>query len=205
MAAVEKKAEADDGGMVVACRLKGGGRKAFARTREVGRDLIVRPFVVPPFVCLRLDPDENGAPERVELSGAEALGASQFGFHALAFCAPTCATSSSTPQSRARVRKRCCRAEGEGVKSLWRSILDMRIEGDWRAQVISPEAEKSTLGWVRTASRRSRMRALSPMARSCATNLEQRLAVKSSVGHAAGDVCSLSLSSTEWSSKVRPS
>ena len=36
MAAVEKKAEADDGGMVVACRLKGGGRKAFARLGRSG-------------------------------------------------------------------------------------------------------------------------------------------------------------------------
>jgi hypothetical protein len=37
---------------------------------------------VPPLVCLRLDPDENGAPERVEFARAGALGASQFGFHA---------------------------------------------------------------------------------------------------------------------------
>jgi hypothetical protein len=59
------------------------GPKGLRPIPEVGRDLIVRPFVIPPFVCLRLDPDENGAPERVELSGAEALGASQFGFHAL--------------------------------------------------------------------------------------------------------------------------
>jgi hypothetical protein len=36
VAAVEKKAEADDGGMVVACRLEGGGRKAFARLRRSG-------------------------------------------------------------------------------------------------------------------------------------------------------------------------
>ena len=33
--------------------------------------------------CLRLDPDENVAPERVELSRAGALGAPQFGFDAL--------------------------------------------------------------------------------------------------------------------------
>ena len=166
----------------------------------------MRPFVVPPFVCLRLDLDENGAPERVELSGAEALGASQFGFDALdRVLHPELSDEFLDAAVKGAREEALCRAEGEGVKSLWRSILDIRIEGDWRAQVISPEAEKSTLGWVRTASRRSRMRALSPMARSCATNLEQRLAVKSSVGHAAGDVCSLSLSSTGWSSKVRPS
>jgi hypothetical protein len=37
---------------------------------------------VPLLVRLRLDPDENGAPERVEFARAGALGASQFGFHA---------------------------------------------------------------------------------------------------------------------------
>ena len=68
--------------MIVGRRLKGAAAQ-WPSPDSGGRDLIVCPFVVPPFVCLRLDPDENGAPERVELSGADALGASQFGFHAL--------------------------------------------------------------------------------------------------------------------------
>jgi hypothetical protein len=40
-------------------------------------------FAFPRLVLLRLDPDENVAPERVELSRAGALGAPQFGFDAL--------------------------------------------------------------------------------------------------------------------------
>jgi hypothetical protein len=40
-------------------------------------------FAFPLPVLLRLDPDENVAPERVELSRAGALGAPQFGFDAL--------------------------------------------------------------------------------------------------------------------------
>ena len=51
----------------------------------------------------------------------------------IAVSAPSRATSSSTPYPRARVRMRCSCAEGEGLKSLWRSILDIgwrvRLEG----------------------------------------------------------------------------
>ena len=42
----------------------------------------------------------------------------------IAFSAPNRATSSSTPHPKARTRMRC--AFGEGVRSLWRSILDIR-------------------------------------------------------------------------------
>src|ERR1700685_4204650 len=40
-------------------------------------------FAFPLLVLLRLEPDENVAPERVELSRAGAPGAPQFGFDAL--------------------------------------------------------------------------------------------------------------------------
>ena len=46
----------------------------------------------------------------------------------IAFSAPSRARSSSTRHPRTRVRTRCSSREGEGVKSLWRSILDMRIK-----------------------------------------------------------------------------
>jgi hypothetical protein len=76
-------------------------------------------------VLLRLDPHENVAPERVELSRAGALSAPQFGFERLmAFSVPNRVTSSSTPHPRTRMTMRCSCCEG--VKSLWRSILEIR-------------------------------------------------------------------------------
>jgi hypothetical protein len=42
----------------------------------------------------------------------------------IAIFAPNRATSSSTPHPRMR----CSFGKGEGVRSLWRSILDMRVE-----------------------------------------------------------------------------
>jgi hypothetical protein len=79
---VEKRADAATGhGRLMPPR--GGVRKAPALTPTSRAPLILRPRAiirrghmprascglrVPPLVCLRLDPDENRAPERVELS-----------------------------------------------------------------------------------------------------------------------------------------
>jgi hypothetical protein len=82
-------------------------------------------FAFPLLVLLRLDPDANVAPERVELSRAGALGAPQFGFDALdGVFRPESRNEflDATPETRMRMRCSC----GEGVKSLWRSILDIR-------------------------------------------------------------------------------
>ena len=49
----------------------------------------------------------------------------------MAFSCPSRATSSSTPQPRARMRMRC--SFGEGVRSLWRSILDI----GWRERAVT--------------------------------------------------------------------
>ena len=126
---------------------RGGGPKGLRPDPGVGRALTLRPASLPDVAIrralragfgsaarlLRLDPDENVAPERVELSRAGALGAPQFGFDALdRVLRPDCATSSSTPHPRTRMRMRCSCGEGEGVKSLWRSILDIGGEYVWK-------------------------------------------------------------------------
>jgi hypothetical protein len=83
-AAVEKKADAATGACSSADAPNGGGsERSPPQPRTSRAPLILRPRVIarrghvprasyglriPPLVCVRLDPDENGAPERVELS-----------------------------------------------------------------------------------------------------------------------------------------
>jgi hypothetical protein len=97
---VEQKADAATGDSRRRMPLGGGGPNGLRPNREHRAPLILRPPVVtrhghrlgascwprvpsPVRFSFRFDPDEDGAPERVELSGAGALGASQFGFDAL--------------------------------------------------------------------------------------------------------------------------
>jgi hypothetical protein len=84
-------------------------------------------FAFPRLVLLRLDPDENVAPERVELSRAGALGAPQFGFDALdGVFRPESRNEFLDAAPEDALRMRCLCGEGEGVQSLRRSILDIR-------------------------------------------------------------------------------
>ena len=84
-------------------------------------------FAFPLLVLLRLDPDENVAPERVELSRAGALGAPQFGFDAL--------DGVFRPESRNEFLDAATEEahedalfmwRGRGRKVVWRLILDIR-------------------------------------------------------------------------------
>ena len=84
-------------------------------------------FAFPLLVLLRLDPHENVAPERVELSRAGALSAPQFGFDALdGVFRPELRNEflDATPEDAHEDALFVWR--GRGVKSLWRSILDIR-------------------------------------------------------------------------------
>ena len=134
---------------------------------------------VPPLAGLRLDSDENGAPERVELSRAGAPGASQFGFHA--------PHRVLRPEPRDEFLDVAPKGAHEDGLFLWRGrevavAIDLghRVASAFgRDEVISPEAQKSTLGWLWASRSGSRMRASTPMARYCASKLEQLLAVES--------------------------
>jgi hypothetical protein len=84
-------------------------------------------FAFPRLVLLRLDPDENVAPERVELSRAGAFGAPQFGFDAL--------DGVFRPESRNEFLDAATEEahedalfmwRGRGRKVVWRLILDIR-------------------------------------------------------------------------------
>ena len=148
-----------------------GVRKASAPDPERRAPLILRPRVmtrrghmprascglrVPLLVRLRLDPDENGAPERVELSRAGAPSASQFGFHAL--------DRVLRPEPRDQSLDAAPKGAHEDTLFLWRGrevavAIDLghRVASAFgRAEVISPAAEKSTPGWLRAPSSRSR-------------------------------------------------
>jgi hypothetical protein len=110
-------------------------------------------FVVPPLVCLRLDPDENGAPERVELSRAGAPGAPQFSFDAL--------DGVFRPESRNELLDATPEDAHEDALFVWRGrgrkvavAIDLghpAASTFGRAEVISPAAQKSTLGWTPVA------------------------------------------------------
>jgi hypothetical protein len=134
---------------------------------------------VPPLAGLCLDSDENGAPERVELSRAGALGASQFGFHS--------PHRVLRPEPRDEFLDVAPKGAHEDGLFLWRGrevavAIDLghRVASAFgRDEVIGPEAQKSTLGWLWAPGSGSRMRASTPMARYCATKLEQLLAVES--------------------------
>ena len=97
---IEKQGDAATGDSRRRTPPRGRGPNGLRPNREGRAPLILRPPVVtrrghrlgascgrrvPPLVRFRfrLDPDEDGAPESVELSRAGALGASQFGFDAL--------------------------------------------------------------------------------------------------------------------------
>src|SRR5271169_5546488 len=136
---------------------------------------------VPRLVCLRLDPNENGAPEGVKLSRAGALGAAQFAFEALdrglrsELCDELLDAAAESAREDALLLH-----QGRGREVAVASDLGhacRRLEG---LKVISPAAEKSTLGWLRAVNRRSRMRSSSPIARSHAKKRKQRLAVEGS-------------------------
>jgi hypothetical protein len=110
-------------------------------------------FVVPPLVCLRLDPDENGALERVELSRAGAPGAPQFGFDAL--------DRVFRPASRNELLDPAPEDAHDDALFVWRGrgrkvavAIDLghpAANAFGRAEVISPTAQKSTLGWTPAA------------------------------------------------------
>jgi hypothetical protein len=108
-------------------------------------------FVVPPLVCLRLDPDENGAPESVELSRAGAPGALQFGFDAL--------DGVFRPESRNEFLDAAPQDAHEDALFVWRGrkvavAIDLghpAANTFGRPEVMSPAAQKSTLGWTPVA------------------------------------------------------
>src|ERR1700677_970207 len=131
-------------------------------------------------VCLRLDPNENGAPEGVKLSRAGALGAARFAFEALdrglrpELCDELLDAAAESAREDALLLR-----QGRGREVAVAIDLGPACRRLEELKVISPAAKKSTLGWLRAANCRSRMRASSPMARWCATKLKQRLAVDS--------------------------
>jgi len=106
---------------------------------------------IPPLVRLRLDPDENAAPERVELSRAGALGAPQFGFDAL--------DGVFRPESRNEFLDAAPQDAHEDALFVWRGrkvavAIDLghpAANTFGRPEVISPAAQKSTLGWTPVA------------------------------------------------------
>src|SRR3984957_18864359 len=108
-------------------------------------------FAFPLPVLLRLDPHENVAPERVELSRAGALGAPQFGFDAL--------DGVFRPESRNEFLDATPKDSHDDALLVWRGrkvavAIDLghpAVSTFGRAEVISPAAQKSTLGWTAVA------------------------------------------------------
>jgi hypothetical protein len=107
----------------------------------------------PLLVLLRLDPDENVAPERVELSRAGALGAPQFGFDAL--------DGVFRPESRNEFLDATPEDAHADALFVWRGrgrkvavAIDLghpAASTFGRAEVLSPAAQKSTLAWTPVA------------------------------------------------------
>jgi hypothetical protein len=100
-------------------------------------------FAFPRLVLLRLDPDENVAPERVELSRADALD------------------GVFRPESRNEFLDAAPEDAHEDALFMWRGrgrkvavAIDLGYPAAstfGRAEVISPAAQKSTLGWTPVA------------------------------------------------------